>query len=1062
MDKPDKSVAISKSPSTPKKRAVSINRTGATSEPKFTDVSDHAFPIVGIGASAGGLEALEQFFAYVPSNSGMAFVVVQHLDPTHSSVIAELLQRTTAMVVMQIKTRIKVKPDHVYVIPPNKDLSILRGTLTLLDPVLPRNKRLVIDTFLTALAQDQHERGIGVILSGMGSDGTLGLRAIKEKGGLALVQEPCSAKFPSMPTSAIEAGLADIIATAEDLPSKLIERTKLPLGGHHPVTASVTLNQKNALDKIFIQLRSHTGHDFSWYKNSMIYRRVERRMHLHQIDKIANYARYLRENSQELDLLFKELLIGVTNFFRDPAVWSSLQEQALLPILSNCTGDKVLRAWVAGCATGEEAYSLAIAFREVLDQIKPQGKITLQIFATDLDADAIDRARQGRYPAQIASDVSADRLSRFFIKEGDSYRVITDVREMVVFAPHNLIMDPPFTKLELITCRNLLIYLDPELQNKLLPLFHYCLNPDGILLLGSAETIGNCTDLFVPLQNQARLYRRADCSARASGVTFPRRMFLKQDTAAEKSKTSLLHAENLQSQAEQLLLQQFSPAAVLVNGGGDILYINGHTGKYLEPAAGKANWNIYAMAREGLRHELALMLSQVRRVKGSLICRDIAIDNQPGRHTVDITVQAIEHPDVLRGMAMIVFTDVATPGPVATRQQGAARGRLAQLERELHLVSEVQRATKEESKLAQEEAQAAKEEAQSNIEELMTSREEMQSLNEELQTVNQELQAKLDELSHEKEDLDNLFNSTNIATIFLDNALHIRRFTSEARQLFRLIPCDVGRPLSDIATDLNYPNLSAAAQEVLRTLVAMDIQIATHDGRWFKVRILPYRTLNNMIAGVLITLVDITTIKTLEMELHRMQIVANVIELRDPGTAGHERWVAGLACAIASELGLDQDRINGLHLGGIVHDIGKVQIPVEVLNKSIRLTEVERQLIKTHAQASYDLLKDIHFPWPIADMVLQHHERLDGSGYPNGLKGEAIMLEARILAVADVVESMSSGSAMRTAPGIAAALAELKMNRGIAYDAAVVDATLKLFRKHKFALNQAVDSATTD
>lgn len=1013
------------------------------------------FPIVGIGASAGGLEALELFLGHVPDKSGMAFVVIQHHAPTQKSMLPELLQRTTTMDVFQARSHMKVKPNCVYLSPPNADLSILHGTLHLLDPVAPHGLRLPIDLFFLALAEDQRERSIGVILSGMGSDGTLGLRAIKEKSGLVLVQDPGSAKFDSMPKSVIDAGLADIIATAQELPVKIVEYIRRALPGG--IALEPESNEKmGTLDKIFILLRARTGHDFSLYKKSTIYRRVERRMGLHQLARITDYARYLRENPQEIDLLFKELLIGVTRFFRDPTSWAYLQEHVLPSLLSGNSAIQTIRAWVPACSTGEEAYTLAMLLKEALEQVQPKFPVEVQIFATDLDVDAINKARQGFYPANIAADLSEERLSRFFVKEGAGYRVGKEIREMVIFAPQNVIIDPPFTKLNLVTCRNLLIYLGPELQQKLLSLFHYCLNPGGILFLGSAENVGDDPNLFIPLEAQARIYQCSDSDAQSMEMKFHNPLFPVQPALVQASKNAPA-AVNLQSMADRLLLQQFSPAAVLVNSEGDILYINGHTGKYLEPAAGRANWNIYAMAREGLRQALALMLPQALRVQETLTQPALAVDINGVSHTFNLTVQAIKQPETLRGMLMIVFSDVSTPesAPVGSGKRTLRRGRMAELERALQQAREVGQRVFEEMQIKQEEIKSTNEELQSTNDELAISKEEMQSLNEELQTVNFELQAKLNELSHEKDDLDNLFNSTDIATVFLDNALQVRRFTSTAKQLFRLTPNDVGRPLSDFATDLNYPSLSTAAQEVLRTLVTLDKQVPTHDGRWFKVRILPYRTLNNMIAGVLITLVDITEIKSLEMELHKMQIVANVIELRDPNTAGHERWVAGLACAIASELGLDQDRINGLHLGGIVHDIGKVQIPFELLRKSVRLSEVERQLVKTHAQASYDILKDIHFPWPIADMVLQHHERLDGSGYPNGLKGDAIMLEARILGVADVVEAMSTSATNRAGHGIDVALAEIEKNRGVAYDTAVVNACLNLFRTNKFSFERA-------
>ena len=836
-----------------------------------------SFPIVGIGASAGGLEALEQFLRHVPAASGMAFVIVQHLDPTRKGIMPELLQHATVMRVIQVKDRTKVRPNCVYVIPPNKDMSILRGVLHLLAPAAPRGLRLPIDFFLRSLAQDQQERSIGVILSGMGSDGTLGLRTIKEMAGVALVQEPATAKFDGMPRSAIDAGLADIVAPVDELPGRILaylRRTPLiarPEGAVEDKTQS-------ALEKAVILLRAHTGHDFSLYKRNTLYRRIERRMHLHQIDKIAAYVRYLRENSQELDLLFKELLIGVTSFFRDPTAWEHLREKAFPELVAGRSPGHALRAWVPGCSTGEEAYSLAIAFKEAMEQVGPKESFALQVFATDLDRDAIDKARQGFFPDNTAADMSPERLSRFFSKEDRGYRVRKEIREMVIFAPQNLIMDPPFTKLDLLSCRNLLIYLAPEMQKKLLPLFHYSLNPGGILFLGSAETIGGFTDLFAPLVGKSRIFRRRESALRPEPVEFPS-SFAPASRGGTEAYPAPRPPLSLQSLADQLILQCYTPPAVLVNDKGDILYISGRTGKYLEPAAGKANWNIFAMAREGLRLELSGAFQKTLRQKGTVTLQGLRVGTSGGQQFVDLTVQTLEEPEPLRGLVMIVFTDVAAPvetkGPDRLRRTpGRRSARLAELERELEQAREALQATREEMQTSQEELkssneelQSTNEELQSTNEELTTSKEEMQSLNEELQTVNTELQAKVDDFSVVNSDMKNLLDSTDIATVFLDNDLHVRRFTTQATKIIKLLGTDVGRPITDLASDLRYPELAEDAREVLRTLASTEKPIAAHDGRWFTVRIMPYRTLDNRIDGVVITFADITAAKSVEVEL---------------------------------------------------------------------------------------------------------------------------------------------------------------------------------------------------
>jgi chemotaxis methyl-accepting protein methylase len=843
-----------------------------------------SFPIVGLGASAGGLEALEQFLRHVPPQSGLGFVIVQHLDPTHKGILVELLQRSTPMPVVQIKDRMTIERDHVYVIPPNKDLSILRGVLHLLAPVAPRGLRLPIDFFFRSLADDQHEQSIGVILSGMGSDGTLGLRAIKEKAGAVFIQTPATAKFDSMPRMAIEAGLADVISPVEELPRKIIDFLR-----HTPLLTEQDheLAEKNesALEKVVILLRSQTGHDFSLYKKSTISRRIERRMGLHKIKKVTDYVRYLRENSQEANLLFKELLIGVTSFFRDPAVWELLKDKLIPQLLTTRPQGGAFRAWTVGCSTGEEAYSLAIAFKEVLEKTTPANHCSLQIFATDLDKDAIDKARTGIYPANIRADVSPERLRRFFVKnERGDYSVKKEIREMVIFAPQNLVMQPPFTRLDIVTCRNLLIYLDAELQRKLMPIFHYSLNPGGILLLGSAETIGTATDLFTPLAAKARLFRRRD-TPRKTNLDFPSAFFRPRldappTSTAPSGKTP--PAPGLQSFADQLLLQGYSPAAVLVTSEGDILYVSGKTGKYLEPAAGKANWNLFAMARAGLGSALSEAFHKAVRQKVVVVLKDVEVGTNGGTHHVDITVQPVTNPEALRGMVMVVFTEIVKAPAhkeLASSQRSKIHdARLSALAKELQQAHQDLNATRDEMQMSQEELkstneelQSMNEELQSTNEELTTSKEEMQSMNEELQTVNHELQAKVDELSRTSTDMKNLLNSTDIATLFLDDALLVRRFTTQAASIIKLISGDVGRPITDIVTDLEYPRLADDIRSVLKKKVFVEKQIATRDGRWFTVRIMPYRTQENNIDGVVITFADITVAKTLEAALRKAQ-----------------------------------------------------------------------------------------------------------------------------------------------------------------------------------------------
>jgi two-component system CheB/CheR fusion protein len=844
------------------------------------------FPIVGIGASAGGIEAIEHFLRRVPERSGVAFVVILHLDPDHRGNLVALLQRTTSMPVVEVQDGLKAESNQVHVIPPGKDLSILHGVLHLLPQQAPRGLNLPIDMFFRSLAEDQQERSIGVVLSGMGSDGTLGLRAIKEKAGASFVQSLDSAKFDGMPRSAIDAGLADVVVPIEELAARImayLEHTTYIKKRHEE---PIEEKAKSALEKIFILLRSHTGNDFTLYKKSTIHRRIERRMGLHQIDRIENYVRYLRENPREIDLLFKELLIGVTSFFRDPPAWDHLRNEVMPQLFAARSNGAVLRAWVPGCSTGEEAYSIAIVFKEALEAHRSPKNLSLQVFATDLDREGIDKARHGAYPANIAADVAPERLRRFFIQDERGYRVSKDIRDMVVFAPQNIIMDPPFTRLDLLSCRNLLIYLAPELQKKLIPLFHYTLNPGGVLFLGSAETVGTFSGLFVPADGKSRIYRRLEGAVSSNAlVDFPAAFASKPQGLSQEggpeTPARLGAPGNLQVLANHLIVQRFAPATILSSDKGEILYISGRTGKYLEPAMGRASMNLFAMAREGLRLELSTAFSAALREDRAITVRGVKVASNGGSQTVNLTVQRLTEPKELRGTVMVVIADVADGYPEAPKhdvvhRKTATGSRLTELEKELLRAQEEIQTTREEMQTSQEELkstneelQSTNEELQSTNEELTTSKEEMQSMNEELQTVNHELQSKVDELSRSSNDMKNLLNSTDIATLFLDSDLRVRRFTTPTTSIIKLIASDAGRPISDIARDIEYQDLVQDAREVLRTLAFKEKLVTATNQRWFSVRIMPYRTQENVIDGVVITFTDTTAAKSMEAALVR-------------------------------------------------------------------------------------------------------------------------------------------------------------------------------------------------
>jgi two-component system CheB/CheR fusion protein len=854
-------------PSKPQSKALTKKNTHVKETIKF--------PIVGIGASAGGLEALEQFLSNVSETSGMAYVVIQHLDPTQKGMLPELLQRISKMKVMQVKDRMPVKINTVYVIPPNTSMSILNRMLYLFAPNESRGMRLPIDFFFRSLADDCNDLGIGVVLSGMGSDGSIGLRAIKEKNGIVMVQDPLDARFDSMPRNAIESVLVDIMAPAKELPGRLEEfLNQLPL---IRTKLDIEIKDKSSLEKIIILLRTYTGNDFTLYKKNTLYRRIERRMSIHKIDKIISYVHFLQGNPKEIDILFKELLIGVTSFFRDPEVWKKLKETVFPEIFSKLQSGTVLRAWIPGCSTGEEAYSLAIVFKEALEKSKYKNGVSLQIFATDLDTEAIEIARKGLFPTNILADVSADRLNSYFISSEEGYRIKTEIREMLIFAQHNVILHPPFTKLDIVSCRNLLIYMDPELQKKIIGLFYYSINNDGIMLLGSSETLGTQSSLFSPVDAKLKIYRRIGSAHFPELYNFPSSFSRTKISVSENPKENKSDL-NIQLHADRLLLQFYSPSAVFVNESGDIVYIYGHTGKYLEPAVGKANMNIFAMLSNGLRSEFHHAFSRAVSKKESVGLRNISLDTNGNTQKINIDIKWIDKPELLAGYLMVIFTDVKEIPekhlqPETSRKVSGSI-RQTELENELKRIREEMQNTLEEVQTGQEELrstneelQSTNEELQSTNEELTTSKEEMQSLNEELQTVNTELQAKVDDYSRVNNDMKNLLNSTEIATLFLDKELNIRRFTLQATKIFKLIKSDIGRPFTDQVSDLVYSGLADDANEVLRSLVYMQKEIPAKDGRWFLVRIMPYRTFDDRIDGIVITFINITEQKLIETKL---------------------------------------------------------------------------------------------------------------------------------------------------------------------------------------------------
>ena len=815
--------------------------------------------IVGIGASAGGLEAFEQFFRHVPADSGMAFVLVQHLDPGHASLLAEILQRITTMPVVEATDQMIVAPNRVHIIPPNRDMAIFHGALQLSMPEQPRGLRMPIDAFLRSLAEDQGEKAVGIILSGSGTDGTLGLRAILGAGGVTLVQEPASARYDGMPGSAIMSGYASQVLAVEDMPRALQDGMRRIALRQEMCPAPATMNGMN---RILMLLRTTTGHDFSLYKKITIGRRVERRMAQHDIEDTEIYARYLKENPAELQTLFRELLINVTSFFRDPEAFVALKREILLPLIQGKPDDYVVRIWVAGCASGEEAYSIAMVLREVMDDSGREFKV--QLYATDLDDDAIAVARAGFYPPNIAQDVQPDRLRRFFLKDESGYRVKKEIREMVVFAIHNVIKDPPFTRLDLLSCRNLMIYLEPELQNRLIPVFHYALKPGGMLFLSPSESVGNHTGLFTA-QNRKWKFYRATHSGVSTRTVLAGGLSRAANSRGRAPEEVMRKARetNFAELTRRVLLQAYAPASVVTDLKGNILHVYGDTGKYLRPAPGQATLNVVEMARDPLSLELRAAIFHANSEGCPTLSREVAVTTDGEVQTVSFSLRPVPDTDVGETVLVISFQEVsgAAPGTPKRRRRTSASvesERIEALAHELAYTRESLQATIEEQQASNEELQSANEELQSTNEELETSREELQSVNEEMVTVNAELQARIEQLAGMQNDMKNLLDNVSVGTIFLDDQLVIRRFTREAAQVYRLIGSDVGRPLGDIKSDLESEDLLARAQTVLDSLIPYECELRTEGGAWYLARIMPYRTVDNVIEGVVLTFTDIT------------------------------------------------------------------------------------------------------------------------------------------------------------------------------------------------------------
>jgi two-component system CheB/CheR fusion protein len=948
---------------------------GKMQSPEAKNLTDETPPVViGIGASAGGLAPLETFFSHMPSDGEIAaaFVIVQHLDPNHESILSELMRRCTRMPVFDITDGIKVEANCVYVTRPNKELSVSKGRIQLSSPTLARGLRLPIDFFFRSMASSLAERAICIILSGNGTDGTLGLRAIKEAGGMAMVQDPESAEFEGMPRSAISSGLADYVLPPEEMPAQLAAYLKRASGCTVSPTAA-GLEVSTWLLKIMALLRTHNGHDLSHYRQNTIRRRVERRMVVNQVDSLESYVRLLRQNPSELDILFRELLIGVTSFFRDPPAFDAVRDQALLPLMSERPSGLPLRLWVPACSTGEEAYSLAMLLHEAAEKLGRE--FVVQIFATDIDHDSIERARAGVYPASIAADVSPERLTRFFVQEqSDFYRIKKGLRDQLIFAEQDIIKDPPFSKLDFISCRNMLIYMEPLLQKRLMPLFHYALAPGGFVLLGNSESVGEFSNLFTTIDRKWKLYRRKDLVARPiiswTMSRVPAHSERPAPTGPAPERTE--RKPPLREMTERMLLRNYAPACVAVNEQGEILYVHGRSGKYLELPAGEASLNVLRAARDGLKVELANALRKVVAHRQPVHYEGLEVRTESGFQKVNVVVELVEGANPASPVIIMTFQDYPpkpviemTPPPSsAVPEKGISPDEkdhyIATIERELRIKTDTLQTTvdeletsNEELKSTNEELQSTNEELQSTNEELETSKEELQSVNEELVTVNTELQQKIEGLSRANNDMNNLLAGTGIGMLFVDHQLCIQRFTPAATQIIKLIQTDIGRPVSDLVSNLaNYDHLGEQVKKVLDNLIPTEAEVRTRDGRWYLLRILPYRTTENMIEGAVLTFVEIGAQKRAEAQFRALS--AELEQRVQERTSELERVNQSLEQEI-----LRQQKAEARHMANIAELAALPDVSARIANEtdSQKLLQATLEMVMKLSEAEAGLLQ---------------------------------------------------------------------------------------------------------
>jgi two-component system, chemotaxis family, CheB/CheR fusion protein len=864
--------------SSPRKQVKSRRKADTQSDVKLPSGT---FPIVGIGASAGGLEAFSELLRHLPEKTGMAFVLVQHLDPKHGSVLQEILARTTKIPVTEVVQGVVVQPDHAYVIPANTNLTLKNGMLQLASRVLTRGQHMPIDDFFRSLAENAGQQAIGVILSGTASDGTEGSRAIKAAGGITFAQDEESAKYDSMPRNAVNAGCIDFILSPKDIAREL--------GGisQHPYVARVVSPEMEGfqgmvgsdLNALFGLLRESTGVDFSNYKHTTLQRRIRRRMVVHKVEKLKDYLRFIGRKPEELDELYRDLLIHVTGFFREPEAFVALRKHVFPKLFEGRKPDNPIRVWVAGCSTGEEAYSIAITLLEYMwvhSRNISQAATAIQIFATDISDTALDRARTGLYTEAAVSEISAERLKRFFVRLDGGFQINKSIRDMCIFARQNLVKDPPYSNLDLVSCRNLLIYLGPVLQRRVIPTLHYALKPGGYLMLGASENLGGFADHFGLVDKKDKIYQKRKTTARLT-TYFASADYSPVPAGEVKVVRGLPAPFTVEREVEHLLVNRFVPASIVVNDQLEIVQFHGKTGAYLEPPAGQPSFSLAKMAREGLLVDLRAALNLAKKTNATVRKGGVRIQSEDGTREVNLEVVPLRGPSAEERFYVVVFQNAAGKPEVleekskvrkngkGTRSRARENETLQhesnQLREQLRSLIEEHETTAEEFKAAHEEVLSANEELQSTNEELETAKEELQSTNEELTTLNEEMQNRNAELGSANNDLLNLLGHVDIPVVMVSNDLRIRRFTPPAQKLLNLLPGDIGRRLGEIRPNLDVEDLESLAHEAIRRAAAQERQVRTKEGGWQVLHVRPYKTWDNRIEGAVISLQDVDSLK---------------------------------------------------------------------------------------------------------------------------------------------------------------------------------------------------------